>query len=54
MGTTQLLSVPFAMHAATSGDNVWDKLGTDVVYDDGNVGIGTTTPSTKLHVTQTS
>lgn len=41
MGTSQLLSVPFAMYAKNSGDKVWDKVGNNAQYTDGQVGIGT-------------
>ena len=41
MGTSQLLSVPFAMYAKNSGDKVWDKVGNDAEYTNGNIGVGT-------------
>lgn len=47
MGTSQLLSVPYAMYASKS---VWEKNGASAVYMDGGVGIGTTTPSASLDV----
>lgn len=50
MGTSQLLSVPFAMYAQTSGDKVWDKNGNDAYYTDGKVGIGTTNPLAPLSI----
>lgn len=41
MGTSQLLSVPFAMYAKNSGDKVWDKVGNNAEYTNGNIGVGT-------------
>jgi len=53
MGTSKLLSVPYAMHSASL---VWKKSGLSIHYLDGNVGIGTTDPlaDTKLHVESTT
>ncbi len=75
MGTTQLLSVPYALHAETAesisggitetdpevGSNLlnylskWDgtSLVTSSVFDNGRIGIGTTTPFRKLHIVGT-
>ena len=48
MGTTQLMSVPYAL---SSGDNQWIKNGNDITNNNtGNVGIGTTTPTALLEV----
>ncbi len=47
MGTSQLLSVPFAMYAENS---VWERNGNDIYYNDGYVGLGTSSPQTKFHV----
>jgi hypothetical protein len=54
-GTSQLLSVPYALYAETSGDTTtWKKNGTAIYYNTGNVGIGTSEPgmdiSTKFDV----
>ena len=53
-GTSQLLSVPYAMYAKTSGgagSSQWTANGTDISNTNtGNVGIGTNTPGYKLTV----
>lgn len=47
-GTSPLLSVPYALY---SGDGNWNKSGADISNSNtGNVGIGTTTPTDKLHI----
>lgn len=75
MGTTQLLSVPYALHAGTAESLVggiietdpevgtnslnylskWDgtSLVSSSVFDNGRIGIGTTTPFRKLHIVGT-
>jgi len=54
VGTSQLLSVPYAMYAKTSGSggtSQWTTNGNDISNSNsGNVGIGTPSPSTKLTV----
>ena len=62
MGTTQLLSVPYALYAEKAGggergnDFDWEILGPDLVtghggdYPTGNVGIGNNAPTTLLYV----
>ena len=50
-GTSQLLSVPYALHAKTSDnsvDNLWNLNGNNIYYNNGNVGIGTGTPAGKF------
>lgn len=54
MGTSQLLSVPYARYAESSGNNDdgdWTKSG-DNIYTEttGNVGIGTSNPTSKLEI----
>ncbi|MBE0664074.1 MAG: hypothetical protein IH597_16585 [Bacteroidales bacterium] len=51
-GTSQILSVPYAFYSATTGDtSKWQKnLNGDLFYNDGNVGIGISNPSAKLHI----
>jgi hypothetical protein len=39
-GTSQLLSVPYALHAKTSESSEWKKDADGIYYNDGNVGIG--------------
>jgi len=54
MGTSPLLSVPYALYAENAGmtaDGDWTLSGNDQYSSvSGNVGIGTTTPLEKLHV----
>lgn len=53
-GTSQLLSVPYALHAKSSGDKIWNTNANGIDYMNGNVGVGTNNPETKLHVDGTS
>ena len=41
MGTSQLLSVPYALYAKNSGDSKWGDATLGIGYVGGNVGIGT-------------
>ncbi|MCB2222524.1 MAG: fibrobacter succinogenes major paralogous domain-containing protein [Bacteroidetes bacterium] len=54
MGTTQLLSVPYALYAERAGiaeDEDWLIAGNNLLSNtSGNVGIGTANPTAKLHV----
>ena len=50
LGTSELLSVPYALFAGRSADGFWDLYNSNIYYVSGNVGIGTSTPNTRLHV----
>lgn len=51
MGTTQLLAVPYAMYSEATGDTTrWRKNGNNLYYLNGNVGIGTYQPGSKLDI----
>jgi len=50
MGASQLLSVPYALYSNESGNGTsqWLNNESTIYYNDGNVGVGTSTPSGKL------
>ncbi len=50
LGASQLLSVPYALYAnqSANGSSQWLNDGSTIYYNNGNVGVGTTTPSGKL------
>ncbi len=50
VGTSELLSVPYALFSEHSKDAVWDKSGNEISYTDGNVGIGISNPVGTLDV----
>jgi len=51
MGTSQLLSVPYALYSENTGDtSMWQKNGSNLFYNNGKIGIGTNSPTQKLHV----
>ena len=50
VGTSQLLSVPYALFAQTSGDEKWDTATGGINYKGGNVGIANLNPLYKLDV----
>ncbi len=50
LGTSQLISVPYALHAKTAGNLIWSKNGNDAFYNDGNIGIGTSIPSSTVEI----
>ena len=50
MGTSELFSVPYALYSDRSADGFWVLNNSNVCYENGNVGIGTSNPLNKLHV----
>lgn len=51
MGSSQLMSVPYALHAGSSSDNSWQTNGNAISNtNSGGVGIGITSPDALLHL----
>ena len=50
IGTSELLSVPYALFAENAGDSFWNSNINGINYSDGNVGIGTNSPNNRLEV----
>jgi hypothetical protein len=57
MGTSQLLSVPYALYAETAGNGgnneselYWSRNENNLFYNDGNIGIGTSYPQNALSI----
>ena len=50
IGTSQLISVPYALFAESSGNNVWNVNSNGIDYIDGNIGIGTDTPNNLVDI----
>lgn len=50
LGKTQLISVPYALHAKTVENTTWQQNGTSAFYNSGNVGVGTDSPEYPLHL----
>jgi hypothetical protein len=49
-GTSQILSVPYALYAKTSGNGpLWSQSGSNIYYNSGKVGIGISNPATYIH-----
>ncbi|HEY9114054.1 MAG TPA: hypothetical protein VIN10_05100, partial [Bacteroidales bacterium] len=50
-GTCQLLSVPYALYAETSGDSaIWKTNSSDIFFNSGDVGVGTSFPESKFEL----
>jgi hypothetical protein len=49
-GASQLLSVPYALYAEKSGDQVWQNNDAGIHYSSGKVGVATDMPLETLHV----
>lgn len=50
LGKTQFVSVPYALHAKTVANTLWENEGSNTFYDAGNVGIGTNNPDYPFHL----
>ncbi len=50
IGISELFSVPYALYSDRSKDVKWKNSSNDIYFNNGNVGIGTSTPSNILHV----
>ena len=48
MGTSELASTPYALYSKNSSDAYWGLNGSSVYYNEGNIGIGTTSPDIPL------
>ena len=49
-GTSQISSVPYALYSKKSANgSLWSKNGSNIYYNNGKVGIGTSNPATYIH-----
>lgn len=48
IGTSQLMSVPYALYAANGGQ--WNKNSQGINYNDGNIGVGTQYPTSTMYL----
>jgi hypothetical protein len=53
-GSSELLSVPYALHAKSSGGALWTENGSDIYYENGSVSIGGMTSTHDLVVENTA
>ncbi len=49
----QVTAAPLAIYAQHGGDNPWRLSGDIIYYNTGNVGVGTSSPTSRFHVTDT-
>jgi len=55
VGTSQLLSVPYALYSESTGDTtLWRKSGSNIYYNKGKIGIGTNSPKLLFNIVRTS
>ncbi len=54
MGTSELLSVPYALYSERSMDSYWENNSNKIYYVPGNVGIGTNDPAYPFHLINSS
>jgi hypothetical protein len=50
LGTSELLSVPFALYSYSNATSFWNKSGDNLFYNNGKIGIGTSSPSYRLTI----